>query len=83
MASDWEDAKYAYTVICKIEPEIHPWGRCVGPTQIQKGFLEIPILTKEGIEKMKIMKRHKEQYTFAKNLRWGDIIMKESDIKFT
>jgi ribosomal protein RSM22 (predicted rRNA methylase) len=74
MASDWEDTKYAYTVISKIPSEKKIWGRSVGPLAIQKGFLEVPILTEEKIEKIKVMKRHKEQYAFAKDLRWGDFI---------
>ncbi|MBA3723331.1 MAG: hypothetical protein H0W89_00360 [Candidatus Levybacteria bacterium] len=74
MASDWEDAKYTYTIISKLAPEITPWGRCVGPIQVQKGFLEIPVLTKDGIEKIKVMKRYREQYNSAKNVKWGDVV---------
>lgn len=74
MASDWEDTKYGYTVISKIEPEVQPWGRCIGPVQIQKGFLEIPVLTKDGIEKIKVMKRDHDQYTFAKDIKWGQLL---------
>ncbi len=80
MASDWEDAKYSYTIISKLPAEITLWGRCVGPAQIQKGFLEIPILTKTSLEKLKVMKRNKLQYNFAKDLKWGDLIKNRSDI---
>jgi ribosomal protein RSM22 (predicted rRNA methylase) len=83
MASDWEDAKYTFTVVSKRDPEIKPWGRCVGSKQLQKGFLEIPILTKDGIEKVKVMKRHKEQYNFARDLKWGDLVLEKTKISIT
>lgn len=74
MASDWEETKYAYTVISKIEPGMQPWGRCIGPVHIQKGFLEIPILTKDQIETIKVLKRNREQYAYIKDLKWGQFI---------
>ena len=77
MASDWEEAKYSYTAIGKIELEKQIWGRTVGPIKIQKGFLEIPILTEESIETLKIMKRDKEKYNLTKKLHWGGIIKKK------
>ncbi len=83
MASDWEETKYAYTVISKIPSEITPWGRCIGPVKTQKGFLEIPVLTKDGIEKVKVLKRHNQQYTFAKDRKWGELIMNRSDLIIT
>lgn len=75
-ASDWEDAKYAYVVISKIPTESHAWGRCVGPIETQKGFLKVPILTASGVTKVKVMKRNRENYSFAKRLRWGDLVEK-------
>lgn len=80
MASDWEDTKYAYTIISKLNPEVIPWGRCIGQVHIQKGFLEVPILTKDGIQKVKVMKRNYDQYTFAKDLKWGQLIMRKMDL---
>lgn len=79
-ASDWEVSKYAYTVISKIPAEITPWGRSIGPLRKHKGFLEVPILTKNGIEKVTVMKRHSLQYSFAKDLKWGQLIMNRSDM---
>lgn len=78
MASDWEDAKYTYTVISKIEPELQPWGRCIGLVQTQKGFVEFPLLTKNRIQTVKVMKRNHQQYAFAKDLKWGQTIKEES-----
>jgi ribosomal protein RSM22 (predicted rRNA methylase) len=80
MASDWEEAKYSYVAVSKLPAEVIPWGRCVGPIKIQKGFLEVPILTQDGINVVKVLKRHKPQYTFAKNLRWGQIVQYEHEI---
>jgi ribosomal protein RSM22 (predicted rRNA methylase) len=80
MASDWEEAKYSYVIISKIPAEKSIWGRVVGPIQTQKGFLEIPILTKDGIEKIKVMKRYKEQYSLAKDLKWGEIVAEKEQI---
>ena len=82
MASDWEEAKYAYAAISKFEPEVQPWGRVVGPTKIQKGFLEIPILTAEKIEMIKIRKRDKTVYDYAKELKWGDLVIEQKFLAF-
>lgn len=81
-ASDWEEAKYAYTAISKIPADINIWGRVIGLTQKQKGFIEIPILTKDGISNLKVMKRHKTNYNFAKDLKWGQIIKNKEDLIF-
>jgi len=75
-ASDWEEAKYSYVAISKIPAEKEAWGRCVGPVQTQKGFLEVPVLTKDAVAKIKVMKRNKEDYSIAKRLRWGDLLEK-------
>lgn len=74
MASDWEDTKFAYVAIGKIPIMNKAWGRCVGPINKQKGFLEIPILTREALTTIKVMKRNKELYNFAKDLKWGQLI---------
>lgn len=74
MASDWEDAKFAYAAIAKIPSEIIPWGRCVGLSEKQKGFITVPILTAEKIAFIKVFKRTIEQYHYAKNVKWGEII---------
>jgi hypothetical protein len=46
----------------------------------QKGYLEMTILTTEGVMPIRVMKRHKKEYTFAKNLQWGEIIRNEEDL---
>lgn len=77
MASDWEDAKFCYVAISNFSPEVAFWGRCVGPVNIQKGYVIVPVLTKNGISMIKVMKRNKEHYHFAKELKWGQIIASE------
>jgi ribosomal protein RSM22 (predicted rRNA methylase) len=79
MASDWEETKYSYVAFSTIEPE-KIWGRSVGPVVKQKGYLEMTILTTEGVMPIRVMKRHKKEYTFAKNLQWGEIIRNEEDL---
>jgi ribosomal protein RSM22 (predicted rRNA methylase) len=78
MASNWEEAKYTYVAIGKIPTNEQLWGRCIGPVTKQKGFLQVPILTKNGILDVKVMKRHKREYAYAKNLGWGQIIKMSS-----
>lgn len=74
MASDWEEAKFSYVALSKLSTENAIWGRCIGPIQNQKGFIELPVLTKDAIETIRVMKRHPEQYHYAKELKWGDVI---------
>jgi len=75
MASDWEESKYSYVAISKFPTEKNYWARTVGEPKIQKGFLEIPVITAENLTKIKVMKRDKEAFTFAKRLRWGELIV--------
>lgn len=80
MASDWEEAKYSFVAIGKMLPEETVWGRCIGPMKKQKGFLEVPILTKDKILYVKVLKRHKDQYAFAKELKWGQTIKNSNNL---
>lgn len=78
-ASNFEETKFAYVAISKQKSENASWGRCVGPIRIQKGFLEVPILTAAHIAHIKMLQRNKKQYAFAKNLKWGQLIQNEAD----
>lgn len=80
MASDWEEAKYSYIAVGKGAPEITPWGRVIGPVQISKGALEVPVLTQERRLCIKVLKRDKQRFAFAKKLRWGELIRNRSDL---
>ena len=75
MASDWEDAKFSLSVVSKIPAEIQPWGRCVGHVQQHNGYVSLPVLTAEKIEHLTVLKRTKEKYNYAKNVKWGELIM--------
>lgn len=80
MASDWEEAKYSYLAIGKIAPEVSPWGRCIGPTRLMNGYLELPVLVKEQVMQLKVMKRHKQQYSLAKKLPWGRLVLQREEL---
>lgn len=74
MASDWENTKYSYVAISKIPSAMQAWGRSIGPVKKQKGYIEVPVLIKDEIVHIKVMKRNKSKYTFAKDLQWGELI---------
>jgi ribosomal protein RSM22 (predicted rRNA methylase) len=76
MASDWEETKYSYIALSKIAPKTQAWGRVISPVKKQKAWFDLTVLTKKGIEKLQVLKRHKEHYNLAKNLKWGDITEK-------
>ena len=80
MASDWEDAKYSYVTVGKIVPELTPWGRVIGPVQLSKGYLEVPVLTHEQCFGVKVPKRHKQQFAYGKKLSWGELIVERTDL---
>jgi len=80
MASDWEEAKYSYVAISKLPPEVTPWARVIGPTQVLKGYIEVPLLTAGGRLQAKVFKRHKQPYAYAKKLRWGEVIQERQDL---
>ena len=64
----------------KIAPEITPWGRVIGPVQVTKGYLAVPVLTREQRLAVKVLKRHKQLFAFAKKLRWGEIILAQEEL---
>ncbi len=80
MASDWEEAKYCYVAMSKLPAEDTFWGRSIGAVDKQKGFLILPVLTSDALIQVKVMKRHKAQYNFAKELKWGEPIPRKEDI---
>ncbi len=73
-ASDWEETKYSFVAFGDVTPAMHPHAVAVGAPEIYHGYLTVRLLTESGIETVKVMKRHKEQYRFAKNLSWGDTV---------
>lgn len=80
MASDWEETKYSYVAWGNITQQTNIWAQCIGPVRKQKGFLTLPILTDTAVEMTKILKRFKTEYTYAKNLQWGEVIGDQSDL---
>lgn len=73
-ASGWEKAKYGYVAMSNILAEITPFARLIAEPEISKFDIELKILTKNGIEVRKILKRDKSHYKFAKKLKWGELI---------
>ena len=82
MASDWEEAKYSYLAFGNLPVENTMYGMCVGAVQKYHGYITLPVLNETGIEDIKVMKRHKEQYRLAKEIRWGESIENKSDLVF-
>ncbi len=74
MASDWEDTKYSYVAWGNVPGEKAIWGLCIGRIEKLKGFLTVPVLTREGVTNARVLKRHKAIYNEAKNIRWGDTL---------
>lgn len=74
MASDWEEATYSYVAWGDIPVTKPPWGQCIGKVMKYKGYLIIPLLTKEAVIQARVLKRHKQDYTIAKNIRWGELL---------
>jgi ribosomal protein RSM22 (predicted rRNA methylase) len=73
-ASDWEESKYYYLAFSKIQPEVKPTARVLEKPKVQKAFIEIKLLTKDGVKVEKILKRDREKFKQAKKLEWGEII---------
>lgn len=74
MASDWEEAKYSFVAFGEANSPVHPHAVCIGSAELHHGYLTVPLLTEHAIDTVKVMKRHKQQYRFAKNLAWGDTV---------
>ncbi len=74
MASDWEEATYAYVARGSVPTTVSPWGVTIGKVEKYKGYLIVPVLTAEGIVRARVLKRHKDIYHAAKELRWGELL---------
>jgi hypothetical protein len=74
MASDWEETKFSYVAFGDEPVSVQPYAVSIGEVERYHGYLQLPLLTALGVEKAKIMKRHKEQYRFGKSLAWGETI---------
>lgn len=73
--SDWEESKYFYLAYSKFKPEISPMGRLIARPKLFKPFVELKVLTKDGIKIEKVFKKDRIKYKQAKKLKWGDIIL--------
>lgn len=77
--SDWEDATYCYIAFSKSKPEIQPQARLIKQPQLFKPFIELYLLTKDGIKKERILKKNKTLFKQCKKLRVGDIVTLMTD----
>ena len=73
--SDIEEAKFTFVAWGKTSPQQRPWGRLIQKREVFKGYIELTVLTDKKVEKVKVLKRNKELFHYAKNLHWGDIII--------
>lgn len=74
-ASDWEKAKYSYVAMSTLPSEISPYARLIAKPKKSKLYIELKILTKNGVETQRVLRRDKSNYKFAKKLKWGDLLM--------
>lgn len=72
--SDWEESKYYYLAYSKFKPEFSPVGRLIDKPKLSKPFVELKVLTKEGIKIERIFKKDKARYKLAKKFKWGNTI---------
>lgn len=74
MASDWEETKFCYVAYGTVASSKQLWAQSIGLVRKYRGYLMIPLLTATGVVDTKVVKRHKSNYTYAKDIRWGEII---------
>lgn len=74
MASDWEDATYCFVAWGNASGEKKLWGLSIGKVEKFKGYLILPVLTKDGILQARVLKRHKDIYNKIKYTKWGELI---------
>ncbi|HOA30714.1 MAG TPA: small ribosomal subunit Rsm22 family protein [Clostridia bacterium] len=70
----YEDEKFSYICVSKIEFESEREGVIVFPPKLRKGHVILDVCTKNGIEKRTYAKKEKEVYKAAKKLNLGDEI---------
>lgn len=69
----FEDEKFSYVVIANPSsslPELQ--GRVVGPPQISKGFVRLPLCANDGqLREVVVSRKDKERYRTARDADWG------------
>lgn len=69
--SEWEDAKYTYAAMARFLPELPIWARVIREPQVAKGYVDLQLSTASGVEQVRLQKRDKSLFRWAKDLEWG------------
>lgn len=54
------------------------WGRMIGPSSVEKGFVDLKLCTDAGLDGRRVRRRDPSAYRAAKALAWGDEVDAEA-----
>ena len=72
--SDWEESKYYYLAYSRTALSDRPKVRVIDKPKPLKPFVELKLLTGQGVRIERVFKKDRAKYKEAKKLKWGDII---------
>ncbi len=73
----FEDERFSFVAAVRGD-ERPAWGRTIGPASVEKGFVDLKLCTRPGLEARRVRRRDAAAYKAAKSLAWGDEIDAEA-----
>ncbi len=70
----WEESKFSYAAMARFSPDSLAWGRLIHQPNVQKGWVELTISSREGIVQPKALKRNRESFNQLSDYKWGEIV---------
>jgi ribosomal protein RSM22 (predicted rRNA methylase) len=75
----YEDEKFAFVAMSRMSVEPMR-GRIIRHPQIQKGHIDLELCTPNGLSKIVVTRRDREQFRQARDLRWGNVMPSAAEV---
>ncbi len=73
-SAGWEESKFSYAAMAHFPPDHPVWGRLLHQPDVQKGYVDLTISSRDGIVRPRIARRDHDQYRQAASYKWGDAL---------
>ncbi len=72
--SPWEDAKFSYAAMARFAAPQPIWARIIDEPSSNKAYSEVLASTRDGIARLRGLKRYREAYRHIRGLLWGETL---------
>jgi ribosomal protein RSM22 (predicted rRNA methylase) len=73
-SAGWEESKFSYAAMARFPPDETIWGRLIHQPQVHKGYVELPVSSREGIVHPRLPRRDRSRFRQAASYKWGDAL---------